>query len=34
MHNRMNDTFITGKTTSKGPKTKLEHKINNFVDLQ
>ena len=28
MHNRMNNTFITGKTKSKGPKTKMERNNN------
>ena len=35
MHNKMNNTFIKGKTTSKGLKTKMEHNNNksNNVEL-
>lgn len=28
MHNRINNTFITGKMTSEGPKIKMEHNNN------
>ena len=34
MHNRMNNTFITGKMTSKGPKTKMEHNNNKSENIE
>ena len=35
MHNLMNNTFITGKTKSKGPKKKKEHNNNKseYIEL-
>ena len=35
MHNRMNNTFIKGKTTSKGLKTKkMEHNNNKSDNIE
>ena len=35
MHKKMNNTFITGKTKSKGPKKKKEHNNNKseYIEL-
>ena len=34
MHNKMNNTFIKGKTTSKGLKKKMEHNNNKSNNIE